>query len=63
MVCMRPVKRFVASCPECGHCVSAGNRPDPLSNFPYLRNTHEMFGGKLVCPNCSGVNVMKTRRA
>ncbi|MEW5996262.1 MAG: hypothetical protein AB1657_01560 [Candidatus Micrarchaeota archaeon] len=60
---MRPVKRYEAYCPDCGHSVFAGRNRNPLRNFPTLRNQYEMVGGKLICPNCSGINPMKVRRA
>lgn len=60
---MRKPKIYFAACPNCGHTVYAGRKPDPLSNFPYLRNRYETSQGRLVCPTCSGVSIMRSFRA
>jgi|GEM_PF-3417643 len=60
---MRPVKRYEAYCPGCGHSVFAGRNMNPLKDFPALRNQYEIAGGKLICPNCRGINPLRPRRA
>lgn len=60
---MRPVKRYESYCPDCGHSVFSGRNRNPLKDFPTLRNQYEMAGGKLICPVCTGISQLKTRRA
>ncbi len=59
---MRRPKLFASVCSDCGYSIGSGKKKDPLRFNPSLRNTHELLGGKIVCPKCSGANALRPVR-